>query len=508
MTGYRLARRVAVTELWVLLIVRLAPAQLARNGAPIQTSHYAVDLFQGPVLASTRVIGMGGAYVAIAERVEGSFYNPAAPAVRMPWSTSALDYDVSLGLTSPNTIQRSDFFNSGADRTKLTASYTDDFVFFDAEGQLQVDEWGLGLTIATQHYNLRRDISGKENAQKDRLSADILVLQMQVARATADGQLIVGIGLRPTVLSVVDESPSGTHSKDLFNTEGLGFSAGFLWRPNDMSIRVGASFNSAVKTRVNLEDTKVALDAAGNRVMAAGTPDQMYLPERAALPWEVDLGVAIQFGARPFNPRWVGPSELLGPTRRRIEWRRLERARVRRRLMDAASGNAVEQERISAQLDQQDAAEEIKDDVELERAKAEVYRQLRAREEKLARGYVLVSTSLKLSGPVSNAVGIESFLQRAVDRSGRRPVLSPHLGLESEVISNWLKLRAGLYVEPTRFENASASPRLHTTVGFEQKLFDWRVFGLYSEKRTWRITGAADFSARYFGWSAGVGVWY
>ena len=94
------------------LVPRVALAQLGTNGAQLQTSRYAVDLFQGPVLASTRVIGMGGAYVAIAEGVEGSFYNPAAPAVRQPWSRHNIDYDLGAGITSPGTLQRSDFFNS------------------------------------------------------------------------------------------------------------------------------------------------------------------------------------------------------------------------------------------------------------------------------------------------------------------------------------------------------------------------------------------------------------
>lgn len=507
-TSRQLAMILAMIELLLTFGGRIANAQLGRNGAPIQTSQYAVDLFQGPVLASSRVIGMGGAYVAIAEGVEGSFYNPAAPAVRMPWSTSAVDYDGSLGLTSPGTIQRSDFFNSGSDRTKLTVSYAGDFVFLDVEGHLQIDEWGLGGTMAVQQYNLRRDVSVTESAQNDRLKADILVFQFQAARATANGQLLCGFGLRPTVLSVTKENPSETRSEDLFSTEGLGYSAGLLWRPNDIPIRVGAAFNSAVTTRVNLEDTKVAIDAAGNRVIASGTPDEMYLPERVALPWEFDLGFAVQFGARPFNPRWLGPTELLLPLRRRLEWRRLERERKRSRLLKALAAMPEKQVRLARELDRQQSVAEREDESELERAKLDVHRRLRQREQNLGRWYILVSTSLKVSGAVSSAVGIESFLQRAVDRSGRRPVLSPHLGLESEVISNWLKLRAGVYAEPTRFENSSAAPRLHTTVGFEQNLFPWRVFGLFSEKREWRITGAADFSVRYFGWSASIGIWH
>lgn len=485
-----------------------AHAQLGPNGAPIRTSRYSVDLFQGPVTASTRVIGMGGAYVAIAERVEGSFYNPAAPAVRLPWSTASVDVDGAIGFAAPGTIQRSDFFNSGADRTNLATSRPDDFVFLDLEGHLQVDNWGFGAALMRQHYGLSRTTNQTTEAQRDRLSADVYIGLAQVARSTANGQLVVGVGLRPTSLNVVNTNPSETQLSDLFTTRGVGYSVGFLWRPNDLNFRVGGCFNSAVSTRVTLTSDRIGTDSAGNHRVGAGTADEMYLPEQVGLPWELDLGVAVQFGARPFNPRWIGKGELLQAVRRRIEWRRYERARRRQRLLRDAGNDRSEQARINRQLDDEDAAEEAADEKELEREEFYVQQDLRAREQKLGRWYVLVSSSLRLSGSVENAVGVESFLQRVVDRSGRRAVASPHLGLESEVISNWLKLRAGLYGEPTRFDNANAAPRIHTTVGFEQRIFTWQAFGLFSKDKAWRIHGAADFSERYFGWSASIGIWY
>lgn len=498
----------ATTELLLVLSARPARAQLGPNGSPIRTSRYTVDLFQGPVIASTRVIGMGGAYVAIAERVEGSFYNPAAPAVRMPWSRGRIDLDGAVGFTSPGTLQRSDFFNSGSDRTNLATSAPSRFVFMDAEGHLQVDEWGFGAGVQMQQYRLNREIRTTRDAQTDQLNAQVYVMLAQVARATADGQLIVGVGLRPLSLNVINLNPSAIQPPSLFTTQGVGYSAGFLWRPNDAVFRVGASFNSAVTTRVSLANTKVTVDATGNHQIAPGTADEMYLPEQVTLPWELDLGVAVQFGARPFNPRWIGTGEMLEPLRRRIEWRRYERQRKRRRLLDQAANDPAETERLTEQLAEEDATAEAEDDAALEREKFYANQELKQREERMGRWYILLTTSLRLSGAVKNGVGVESFLQRVVDRSGARTVASPHLGLESEVISNWLKLRAGIYGEPTRFDNANAAPRLHTTIGFEQKIFHWRVFGLFPKDKAWRIQGAADFSERYFGWSGAVGVWY
>jgi len=77
------AARVAGAAI-ALLLARIAAAggPLGPNGSALQTSDYAIDLYQGPVFAGSRVTGLAGAYVAIAEDVDGDLQNPATPAVR------------------------------------------------------------------------------------------------------------------------------------------------------------------------------------------------------------------------------------------------------------------------------------------------------------------------------------------------------------------------------------------------------------------------------------------
>ncbi len=70
--------------------------------------------FHGPVFAGTRVTGLGGAYVAIAEDVDGDLQNPAAPAVRPFFSFTQFDYWLGFGITFPATLSGVDFFNSGS----------------------------------------------------------------------------------------------------------------------------------------------------------------------------------------------------------------------------------------------------------------------------------------------------------------------------------------------------------------------------------------------------------
>ena len=114
--------------------------------------------------------------------------------------------------------------------------------------------------------------------------------------------------------------------------------------------------------------------------------------------------------------------------------------------------------------------------------------------------------SLVVTGPTPEAVGIESFLQRVVERSGERLSLSPRLGIETEFIPGWLKTRIGTYGEPTRF--ITSSNRLHGTFGFDVKLFRWSVFGLFDDGSEWRLSAAVDGAPRYLGWAAGIVVWH
>ena len=110
------------------------------------------------------------------------------------------------------------------------------------------------------------------------------------------------------------------------------------------------------------------------------------------------------------------------------------------------------------------------------------------------------------SPETKDAVGIESFLQRVVARSGERVSLSPRLGIETEFVPNWVRVRMGTYGEPTRF--VTSSNRLHGTFGFDVKLFPWSVFGLFEDGTEWRLSAAVDAAPRYLGWGAGIGVWH
>jgi len=319
---------------WLLaLLVRAHPARatLPQEGQPILTNDYGIDMYQGLVLSANRVIGLGGAFVAIADGVEGSAMNPAAASARTPYSYGHFDYDLGLGVTFPSGIKNTDFWNSGH-RTELPKSQALDFLFFNLALQLQFGRWGFGLSTDFQQYSLFRGVDPTLDAKRDRLVAQIAIGHLQLAHAFADGQFLFGAGMRTTGLSVTKDSPTSVTNQQLFSTVGTGFEAGFIWRPTDWQVRIGGAYHGGFNTRASPSSQLFVLypDDPVNR---------LYLPKRVALPWDVNVGFAAQIGPRPLNPRWVDPSIVLEPMRRYLEWRAHERdRRIRRAEASAGEG--------------------------------------------------------------------------------------------------------------------------------------------------------------------------
>ena len=481
--------------------VRSAAATLPAEGRSIETNDYNIDLYQGPVLSANRVIGLAGAFVAIADGVEGSALNPAAASARTPYSYGHFDYDLGLGITFPSAISNTDFWNSGH-RTQLPKTQSTDFLFFNLALQLQFGRWGFGLSTDFQKYSLLRAVDPVENAQRDRLAAQIAVGHLQLAHAFADGQLLIGAGLRTTGLSVTKDNRTSIAGQDLFSTVGNGFETGFIWRPNNWQIRLGGAYHGGFNTRAAPESTFLLYpEDAANR---------LYLPSGVAQPWDLNLGFAAQLGPRPLNPRWVDPLVVLEPMRRYLEWRAHERERRLRQAESSGSIYESERERRHRlhQLRDELRREEDLDERERARVEKDLNNRLRQRYRAQARFYILVTTSLMISGSVQNAVGIESMLDRTVQRSGEQLSLSPHLGVETELIPNWLRVRGGSYLEPSRFRSNQKGARLHATFGFDQKVFSWDVFGVWPEDTAWRVGGSLDASRSYLGWGISIGNWH
>lgn len=393
------------------------PVALAAN-PPLTSSNYAIDVFQGPVLAPVRVSGLAGAYAPLAEGVEGIGVNTAAPAARSLYSTQHVDYDLSLGFTFPSSLGNTDFDNNGS----VGFAYKN-FVFTQLGGLIQWGPWGIGGLASLQTYTLGQDASGQV------LQLSTSRFQLQVARSLLDRELVVGVGLRAVSLAIDAGEGQKTNLASMF---GVNVEAGALWTPVGLPMRAALSLRAPVQGKLT-PDGPTTADALGNVLVA-----NLYLPSSIKLPWEIEAGFAYQFGARPLQLEW-------SPER------------------------------------------------------AEHYKAL-------PRAKLLLTGSVLISGAASNAIGFEAFLSQQIERSGRDVVISPRVGAEIEPIENVLQVRAGSYLEPSRFDHTG--PRLHGTAGAEVRLFRWSVFGLTSPETAWRINGFIDVSHLYLGWGIGVGTWH
>jgi hypothetical protein len=480
------ARRVALVLAWAT--PALAGGPLGPDGSTLQTSKYALDLYQGPVFAGSRVTGLAGAYVAVAEDVDGDLQNAAAPAVRPFYSYSHFDYWLGFGLTFPSTVSEVDFFNSGS-QTRLTNS-PDAFLFFVPAVNLQWGELGIGLTVEVSRY----DLSSSPVEQENRTTTEIRIptVHFQVAHGFEHNQLVLGVGTR--VVSMRARTSEGA----AFDSSGVGLEFGALYKPETLPVRAGVGLRTSIRTEAQYTNALLP-NQNGDLVVPDGNGGSYFLPESVALPWDLNLGVAVQLG-RPFNPPWRLDTERIERNVLAHRLRQIDRDTARSQAL--ANPDAAERTAQAAAL----AQEQRRDDVQLQHDLDESQRAIARDLAQLSRRYLLISASLLVSGSVEDAIGIENMVSQSVQRSGEKIVFSPRLGMEGAVLPELLKVRAGTYLEPTRFETSTA--RMHGTFGLDLRLLKWNVFGLWPDDYVWRIGLGGDASRRYFSWGVTIGGWY
>lgn len=113
----------------------------------------------------------------------------------------------------------------------------------------------------------------------------------------------------------------------------------------------------------------------------------------------------------------------------------------------------------------------------------------------------LWTADVRVIGRVEEAYGVESFLEQKVQHSGRKASFSPRGGLEHLALPGRLRIRAGAYYEPSRFQGVHG--RCHATLGAEAKLFKLNWFGA----RHVSLSYALDAAPRYAAHFLSLGFW-
>jgi hypothetical protein len=411
------------------LIVAITIATRARAQSETPPSEPAtIDTARGPITGSTRQIGLGGAFVAIADDSEGVAINPAATAVRLPYSWHPWDYGVGVDVSVGAWLPKNDIYNQpdSGNVSKSTA------LVGSAAGVLYYQHAGIGASAEAQSNAATRQDQAQGFAPTD-LSANFGMVHASLAYGFLDGQLLLGAGPRFVGMSF-DRNNSGSGP---LSATGVGSELGIVVKPIVAQWRVAAAVKSAITANVPGEP---------------GSPSS-----KVHVPWEAAFGFAYQFGPRALNPAFVTDKQLARSLARGQE----------------------------------------PSDVDVQKAGSLLYSRYLERQ----RWYLLVSTELSLSER-----GGSQIFDGEDATEADQPVISPRLGVESEVVPHVLKLRVGSYYEPARASGARA--RIHGTGGFDVRLFEWSIFGLIREFDWWQLSVAADGARSYLNTSFSIGFWH
>jgi hypothetical protein len=292
-----------------------APAE----AQPVDNS-FAIDLFQGVVLAPIRVTSMGGAYAGYAEGIAGFVANAASPAVRHSHSSGWWNFEIDGSVSFPIVLFRNNDFDNSGD---FDADYAN-FIYLSGGLQLQAGPFGAGFFGDLQRYTL--------TFPPDDAATYVTVgrYHLLVGWGFFGDQFDVGAGVRALSL--------GIDATDVaFSVFGASPQVGFLVKPDWTPFRVGATYRHLVRGGRTSESGITEVDG----VERAGP---LVLPDRVELPWELELGVSLQVGPRPINPRWIDPDEHEAELRDAFEARRkARREQIARRLRRLPAGKMRQQ---------------------------------------------------------------------------------------------------------------------------------------------------------------------
>jgi hypothetical protein len=245
-------------------------------GAP--AAAHTLEFFQGPIVSSNRVIGLGGAYIAVAEGTDGHLVNPVAWTLRSRESLDThFDWDAGFSMLSLSSGEALDIDQSGA------TGLFDRGYHLQLGGNLKFGRHGFGIQGTTQTYEL--SVSPDEIRQEDIRYAQSFTT-VGYAYAFLDGALTCGVSI--SLVSARLGPQDDTETNEDVVVSGGGLLLGVLWAPPEQAFRLGATARNHMPGEdVTGQSNFTALDA----------------PERITAPWQLGLGGAYMLGPRVFNPK-------------------------------------------------------------------------------------------------------------------------------------------------------------------------------------------------------------
>lgn len=246
-------------------VVRWLALALLSIAATARAAPPRLDLVRGPIITSSRIMGLGGAFVGVGEGIDGIYRNPAALANRNERSTGFFDLDVTLDwlLVSSADIDWDGDAHSLAETVEFQA--------FNLGLVMQFGPLGIGALTTSYGW------------QGPDFSVNNIDVLLGLGWAFDDGAWILGAGSLYGVAGVT--TGEGSDQASDAQLEGGAGDFGVLWRPRAHDWRLGVR----ARTKARMVDA----DAADGRVVGVE-------------PWLVALGWSSYYPAergRRYNPR-------------------------------------------------------------------------------------------------------------------------------------------------------------------------------------------------------------
>ena len=267
-----------------LVVVAALTGSLALDRSAVATdfSKKSLDFFQGPVVNDGRVVGLGGAYVSVAEGVAGHLVNPASFAVR-PASFTNTWFDWDIGVSQLASVGGDiDLDMSGNDGEGDSALATQ-FGF-----NVKFGRFGIGIHGATQNHKLAVGDPEAEDAPQRLWEVDQSYGGFGLGWAFRDGVWVVGVVIGSGQATI--KSPDTADQVVKFATALHPSTFGLLWAPRRKRYRVGMSLRLPQRM----------LQAAAARVAKLG---ELTIPESVRMPGQLAIGGSWMFGDRQTNIR-------------------------------------------------------------------------------------------------------------------------------------------------------------------------------------------------------------
>lgn len=374
-----------------LVAIPAAAQDTCRASLPAFDPSHAVEALPPAPYYGLRIMGMGGAFTAVAEGAEGIPTSLASLANRRPDQGGYFDWDVALSWVIPANYLDVDNDGCGSPSgLRLIA----------LGGLLRFGRLGVGVFVDSVAFS--HGAVGSPVTQVIRPIAG-------VAYALPGDDFVVGVGLDTVGYSL--KSPG----EPVIQSVGTTLGADVLWRPEGLPFRVGASLKLPAIAYI---DTKAHPTA----------------PPAVIRPGEVSLGGAV----------WIGDGELNQPMP----------------VTDAAKTHPPAKTGLLLSLD------------------------------------VFFLGDASFNG--APAGGLEGYYEGKLQITAPGTQWGARLGVETEAVPKHVRLRGGLWLEPSRFPGVA--PRLHWTGGIDVFLFT--MFGYQ-----WRGSFAFDVAVDYLVTSLSVGFW-